>query len=1024
MRHEKGGASLLAGRSRLMSGLLVGSALALIPSTAIAQDTGAEDAVSEGEGNAIVVTGIRSSLQSALNEKRNADSLIEVIQAEDIGKLPDQNLAEVLENVTGVQITRTAGVGTGVQIRGTSANRVEINGVGTLGSGSGRGGINFEDVNAAIIGSVEVIKAPTADTIEGSVGGTINLRTIRPLDINDRILTVRAQGEYSELSETVTPRIAASFGNRWDVGDGEFGVVLAGSYTKQEATSLRPRVDRDGGLVENVNADVIRGGNLQDPADRPSAQDFDFVGVQFLNQERENFEFTTINIAGSLEYAPNSDLKFFIDGFYNDQERRQDSSRVQGSGVSNLLDFAVPATFDTVNFGALDGVQLGSIQVATSGVIPVNLAADPDDPNLRFSSDTGARVTENSLFRAGFEWQADKLSVRAEVSTTSSDTVNPNFSSTVNFINPNAPLNALDANGNPTSSTLNENAVPFIYDLRGNSLTFGIDFASPFAPTVADLLNPNNVAFEALQIGRDTTENSEDAFRLDLSYDTSDFVSFITSVDTGYRYSKTSSAFQDVNFSRSFGRLLDVPTGEFFADLLVPGPDNFDSFDGRELAVNNFLVIDPDRAFSDPDGTLAILQQAFVDSGANGSIGDAVASDQGFFDIDEKTHAFYAQANFEFGAIRGNVGFRYIDTSIDSLGNNVDSVTGAVTQVVTSGSYSQFLPRINLIADVTDDLVFRASFGEDVNRPSFTDLSTSVTFGTSENAAVRFGNPGLAPETVQSFDASIDWYFAPAAVLSIGVFHKDRSNLFVEQLEDVALDANGFADITDPCEGGGIFNPIAQRNTLSDQVGQGICVPIITQVNDTDNTTQTGIEVAFQYDLARFEDTLGFASGFGILANYTYQDFGGGDAVNTSASRGTDIFNAINGIYDDANFVPVTAAQGLLDFSKNAYNVTLFYEKYGISARARYTWRDAFRTLDTAAGASLNSTLGFPVVTAARGQLNGSITYDLTENIVLGVEGVNLTKSNIQQFCVNDDALLCFEGLPDRRLTFGATVRF
>ncbi|KEO88974.1 TonB-dependent receptor [Erythrobacter longus] len=1007
-----------------MSGLLVGSALALIPSTAIAQDTGAEDAVSEGEGNAIVVTGIRSSLQSALNEKRNADSLIEVIQAEDIGKLPDQNLAEVLENVTGVQITRTAGVGTGVQIRGTSANRVEINGVGTLGSGSGRGGINFEDVNAAIIGSVEVIKAPTADTIEGSVGGTINLRTIRPLDINDRILTVRAQGEYSELSETVTPRIAASFGNRWDVGDGEFGVVLAGSYTKQEATSLRPRVDRDGGLVENVNADVIRGGNLQDPADRPSAQDFDFVGVQFLNQERENFEFTTINIAGSLEYAPNSDLKFFIDGFYNDQERRQDSSRVQGSGVSNLLDFAVPATFDTVNFGALDGVQLGSIQVATSGVIPVNLAADPDDPNLRFSSDTGARVTENSLFRAGFEWQADKLSVRAEVSTTSSDTVNPNFSTTVNFINPNAPLNALDANGNPTSSTLNENAVPFIYDLRGNSLTFGIDFASPFAPTVADLLNPNNVAFEALQIGRDTTENSEDAFRLDLSYDTSDFVSFITSVDTGYRYSKTSSAFQDVNFSRSFGRLLDVPTGEFFADLLVPGPDNFDSFDGRELAVNNFLVIDPDRAFSDPDGTLAILQQAFVDSGANGSIGDAVASDQGFFDIDEKTHAFYAQANFEFGAIRGNVGFRYIDTSIDSLGNNVDSVTGAVTQVVTSGSYSQFLPRINLIADVTDDLVFRASFGEDVNRPSFTDLSTSVTFGTSENAAVRFGNPGLAPETVQSFDASIDWYFAPAAVLSIGVFHKDRSNLFVEQLEDVALDANGFADITDPCEGGGIFNPIAQRNTLSDQVGQGICVPIITQVNDTDNTTQTGIEVAFQYDLARFEDTLGFASGFGILANYTYQDFGGGDAVNTSASRGTDIFNAINGIYDDANFVPVTAAQGLLDFSKNAYNVTLFYEKYGISARARYTWRDAFRTLDTAAGASLNSTLGFPVVTAARGQLNGSITYDLTENIVLGVEGVNLTKSNIQQFCVNDDALLCFEGLPDRRLTFGATVRF
>ena len=1016
---------LPARKRRIVSSMLVGSALALVPGTAFAQDADENASASnETEGEAIVVTGIRSSLQSALNERRNADSLIEVIQAEDIGKLPDQNLAEVLENVTGVQITRTAGVGTGVQIRGTSANRVEINGVGTLGSGSGRGGINFEDVNAAIIGSVEVIKAPTAATIEGSVGGTINLRTIRPLDISDRILTLRAQGEYSEISESVTPRLAGSFGNRWDAGDGEFGIVIAGSYTEQEASSLRPRVDRDGGLVENVNADVIRGGNLQDPANRPAAQGFDFLGIQFLNQERENFEFRTINIAGSIEYSPRPGLKFFIDGFYNDQERRQDSSRIQGSGVSVLRDFVVPDSFETVNFGTLDGVNLGSIEAAVTGVVPVLLDRDDDDPNLRFSSDTGARVTENSLFRAGFEWEVGKLDIRVEGSTTSSDSSNPNFSTTLNFLNPSVPLDGLDVDGNPTTSTSNESSVPFIYDLTGGSLTFGVDFASPFAPTVQDLLNPSNVAFEALAIGRDTTENSEDAFRIDLSYDASDFASFIDTLDAGYRYSNTSSAFQDVNFSRSFSRLLQVPTGDFFSELLVPGPDNFDSIDGRELAVNNFLVIDPDRSFSDPDGTLAILQQAFADSGASGSIEDATASPQGFFDISEKTHALYAQANLDFGAVTANIGFRYVDTSIDSLGNTVDGTTGNVTQVVTSGSYSQFLPRINIAAELTDDLLLRASFGEDLNRPNFQRLSTSVTFGTSENAAVAFGNPGLSPETVQSWDASLDWYFAPSAVVSVGIFHKKRTNLFVQQLEDVALDANDFADITDPCEGGGVFNPIAQRNTLSDQPGQGICVPITTTINDTGNTTQTGVEVAFQYDLSRFEDTLGFASGFGILANYTYQDFGGGDATNSSASRGTDVFNAINGIYDDSAFVRVTAAQGLLDFSQNAYNLTLYYEKYGLSARARYTWRDEFRTLDTAAGASLNSTLGFPVVTEARGQLNGSIVYDVTDYLSFGVEGVNLTKSKIRQYCVNDGALLCFEGLPDRRITFGATLRF
>ncbi|MEM9657276.1 MAG: TonB-dependent receptor, partial [Planctomycetota bacterium] len=150
----------------------------------------------------------------------------------------------------------------------------------------------------------------------------------------------------------------------------------------------------------------------------------------------------------------------------------------------------------------------------------------------------------------------------------------------------------------------------------------------------------------------------------------------------------------------------------------------------------------------------------------------------------------------------------------------------------------------------------------------------------------------------------------------------------------------------------GIFNPVPDRNVLSPIPGNGLCVPLQTIINDTANTTQTGIEVSFQYDLSQFEDTLGFASGFGIIANYTYQDFGGGQATNTNSGRGEDIFQAINpGIT-----TPVEAVQGLLDFSENAYNVTLYYEKFGLSARARYTWRDAFRTLDTAAGASLNST--------------------------------------------------------------------
>lgn len=997
--------------------LMLGTAMSMmaVPSIAYAQDAADDDEDIEE----IVVTGIVGSLRSALAEKRSAASLVEVIRAQDIGKLPDQNLAEVLENITGVQITRTAGVGTGVQIRGTNANRTEINGVSTVGSGSGRTGISFEDVSASIISAVEVIKAPEARTIEGSVGGTVNLRTIRPLDLSEPLMVFRAQGEYSNLAETVTPRFSGTVGNNWETNIGKFGAVISASYTEQESVSFRPRVDRDGGLVENVGADVIRGGNLQDLSDRPAAQDFDFLGIQFLNQELENFEYETLNIAGTLEWAPSDNVKFYFDAVINDQERRQDSSRIQGSGVSSVRDINVPDTFETVNFGSLDGVNLGSIQVASSGTIQPNLAVDDDDPNLRFSSDTGARITDSRIFTLGTDWSSGRLSGRVEGSISTSDTVNPNLSTTLNFINPN-PLTPLDGSSN-------DNSVPFIYDLRGGALTFGVDFASPFAPTVADLLNPNNVVLDAVTVGRNRTENEELAFRADFSYDLED--SFlgdsVTSVDFGYRFNKTSSAFDQVRSSIGLSRIGDSPNGSLFEQLLVPGPSNFADGDGRDLAFENFLLIDPNQAFNDPDGTLDILQAALASQPGARTLADPTSNNSAFFDIEEKTHAAYGQVNFDFGKLRGNFGLRYIDTQIDSLGNSI--IGNAVNQVVTSGGYQEWLPRLNLAADIREDILVRASWGEDIRRPDFNDLSTSVVFPTGPNNAVEIGNPNLAPETVTSFDVSVEWYFAPASVLGVGFFHKERSNLFVTQLEDVPVDGNGFRDITDPCEGGGIFNPIPDRNVLSDQPGNGLCVPIETIINDSGKTTQTGFEFSFQYSFTEWEDRLGsfgWMSGFGVIANYTIQDFDGGNATNSSASRGTDVFNAINGIYDDANFVPITAVQGLLDLSENAYNATLFYEKYGISARMRYTWREAFRTDDTAAGASRNSTLGFPVTTASRGQLNASINYAVTEQLSVGLEAVNLTKSSIRQFCVNDDALLCFQGIPDRRITFGASYRF
>jgi iron complex outermembrane receptor protein len=956
----------------------------------------------------VVVTGIRGSLATALEQKQTADNLIEVIKAEDIGKLPDQNLAEVLENVTGVQITRTAGVGTGVQIRGTNANRTEVNGVSTVGSGAGRTGINFDDISAAIISEVEVIKAPEAKTIEGSVGGTINLKTIRPLDLQEMLGSFRIQGEMSDLAvdSDPTPRISGAWGDNWSTGAGELGVVLSGGYSESDVTAFRPRADRDNlsSTTSNINS-TAAGDNVP----------FDFLPIQFLNQDYNNFKYETRNLAGSIEWAPNDELKFAFDAVVNRQERRQEGYRVQLSGVASVIGTGSYTGFETIDFGTLDseiGPQdIGTIQAATQGILyPQQTGAL--DPNMRTSTDTGSRVTDSQIFRLGGEWERDRFSASVEFSSASSDSDFPGITSTLNFINPNSAI-----------GTRIDNGVPVQFDLTGGELAFGIAQGLPTTPTVEMLLDPANYVLTQFNQAANKTENSEDAFRTDFSYDLDR--AGITSVGLGYRYNESSSL-SDVRGSNfSIGTLADSPTGDMFSSALVAGPDNYNEGDGRALYVADFLQLNPAMAFNDIDGMVDALNAAITaNNAANGTsqalIGTPTSTATSYFDITEKTNALYAQANFSVGIFRGNFGLRYLESDIESVGNSITTVGGeqVVTPRTETGRYDFLLPRINVVAEVRDDLLVRAGWGKDIRRPDFNDLSTSVAFSSSENASVAVGNPGLQPEEVTSFDLSAEWYFAPSSVVSLGIFHKSRDNLFVTQTIDAPVDGNGYRDLTQPCEAGGIYNPIAVRNTYAPpaEVGSlGMCVPAATIVNGAGSTTQKGVEFAFQYDLSGFEEQIGWASGFGFITNYTHQEFSGGDTFQYPSSRADQVFTSLG-------FPDASQRAALPDLSEDAYNITLYYEKYGISSRVRYTWRSDYRTTDYASsGAAL---FGFDHVQAARSQVNASINYAVSDHFDVGVEAINLTKEDAPTYCVNDGALLCFQGITDRRITFGASYRY
>ncbi len=984
------------------------AALASFASAVTLMKTG----LAEGqEGQAleeVVVTGIRGSLATALEQKQTADNLIEVIKAEDIGKLPDQNLAEVLENVTGVQITRSAGVGTGVQIRGTNANRTEVNGVSTVGSGAGRTGINFDDISAAIISEVEVIKAPEAKTIEGSVGGTINLKTIRPLDLQQMLGSFRIQGEMSDLAvdSDPTPRVSGAWGDNWSTGVGDLGVVVSGGYSESDVTAFRPRADRDNlsSTASNINS-TAAGDNVP----------FDFLPIQFLNQDYDNFKYETRNLAGSIEWAPNDELKFAFDAVVNKQERRQEGYRVQLSGTASVIGTGSYTGFETVDFGTLDSeigrLDIGTIQAATQGILyPQQTGAL--DPNMRTSTDTASRVTDSQIFRLGGEWERDRFSASVEFSSASSDSDFPGITSTMNFINPNSAI-----------GTRIDNGVPVQFDLTGGALAFGIAQGLPTTPTVDMLLDPANYVLAQFDQRASKSENSEDAVRVDFSYDLDR--AGITSLDLGYRYNESSSL-SDVRGSNfSIGDLADSPSGDMFAGVLTAGPDNYNEGDGRSLYVADFLLLDPALAFNDVQSMVDALNAAITaNNQANGRnqalIGTPTSTAASFFDITEKTDALYAQANFSVGIFRGNLGLRYLESDIESVGNSITNVGGqqVVTPRTESSRYDFLLPRINVVAEVRDDLLVRAGWGKDIRRPDFNDLSTSVAFSSSENASVAVGNPALQPEEVTSFDLSAEWYFAPSSVVSLGIFHKSRENLFVTQTIDAPVDSNGYRDLTQPCEAGGIYNPIAVRNTYAppSEVGNlGMCVPAATIVNGAGKTTQKGVEFAFQYDLSGFEDKLGWASGFGFITNYTHQEFSGGDTFQYPSSRADQIFTSLG-------FPDASQRATLPDLSEDAYNITLYYEKYGISSRVRYTWRSDYRTTDYASsGAAL---FGFDHVQAERSQVNASISYAVSDHFDVGVEAINLTKEDAPTYCVNDGALLCFQGITDRRITFGASYRY
>jgi TonB-dependent receptor len=284
-----------------------------------------QEAPQAGDDNAdIVVTGIRSSLQGALNAKRNSPVVLDAISSEDIGKFPDKNVGEALQRVTGVQIDRADGEGKGVTIRGAppELNRVEMNGVTMLSTEVGGGrNVDFRDLPSEFVNRVEVVKSASADMTEGGVGGTVRIITRRPFDNGGKpYLAGSAQAIYADIGDHMDPRLAVIGSDTF--ANGTIGILLGGTFENRNVESHQARTT-GWTQVNDLNGDGVK----------------DFI-PDIPRYVINRLETRRYALNGILEWKPSDDFKAYVESNWTKSRQSVTSQYLQTGTSGGIIDTA------------------------------------------------------------------------------------------------------------------------------------------------------------------------------------------------------------------------------------------------------------------------------------------------------------------------------------------------------------------------------------------------------------------------------------------------------------------------------------------------------------------------------------------------------------------------------------------------------------------------------------------------------------------------------------------------------------
>ena len=886
--------------------------LALSLPSAFAQEAAAtpEPAGQATELDTVVVTGYRASLERAIDIKRGEVGMVDAIVAQDIGKFPDLNLAESLQRIPGVVISRDGGEGRQITVRGLGPDftRVRLNGLealSTVGSSDGQGGSNrgrgfdFNVFASDLFSQLVVRKTASADVDEGSLGATVDLRTARPFDYDGFTAVTNVQASYNDQAGAATPRFAGLIANSW--GDGKFGALLSVAYSERETR------DEGSGTVRWANGPSNGGFNPASPFQQ--ALSADVFAPRFPRYTLMEHDQKRLGVTGALQFRPTDRTEFNFDALYSKIDAQRDEFYIEANGLS------ASGTTGKRQILVNDGeVRNGAL-----------VYAQMDNVDIRAENRHDEWSTEFSQFSLDGKHEFnDSFVLSGKIGTSKSDHANP--------VQATVMMDKLDVDG-------------YSYDYRG-------DMNKPVFNYGVSPTDPNGWTLSVIRLRQNYVSNEFDTGQLDFTWLFGPSFTLRGGIQA-----------KDYRFDSSERRRTATETGTpNFANgtRIVPvDMTRLASLRGVEGSPGTWVVPDFDGIVNLFDvlggqGTFALSNYAPSDRS-----------------VEEEDRGGWLMGNFsaDLGRVplSGNFGVRYVRTKQTSSG--IATVSGVPTAVTVSREYSDTLPSLNLVADLSPDVLLRFGAAKVMSRPGLSSLTPGVTVSVSGSArTVSGGNPLLDPTRATTADLGLEWYFQEGAMLGLAVFYKDIDS-FIQNTRESRVYADS-----------GLPASLLDGTTASVTDEFVFTVPINTPGGDL-----TGLE--FNYTQP-FTFLPGKWSNFGAQLNYTYVD----SNIQYLLSNGTA-----------AQKAPMTGQSG------NSWNATLFYEGDRFSGRLSATNRDDFLIQVPGTETGFNSAANGYHGQSGTTVLDASIRYRMADNIELSLEAANLTNEAQESWVANPSVSLPLE---------------